>query len=189
MCKKLFALFFIFALSIMQFSYAQEISRYPTVMEALEVTTDYEIEINQLEVLSEKPLHIRVSPEIVAGDHAFVIDEELKRALVYTVLRTFIHTDVDRVKVTVQPLLVETYRPTFKAAVIDKPKYTIDITRDKARAVIQRLLNIDDFKGLVGVNLGDGVMADLWKREIEHIFYNDQQAPGLDVFFKELGAK
>ena len=188
MYKRLFTLFFIFALSLMQFGYAQEVSHYATIVETLDATTDYQSEFDQVKVLVEKPLHIRVSPSIMQGDVPIVIDEELKRALVRSVLRAFIHTDIDRIKVTVQPELIESLNP-HQSRILNTPTYSVDISRSKAQEVLKRLLGIDDFKLLVGRNLGGAYMADFWSPDIEHIFYNDQQAPGLNVFFKELGAK
>lgn len=176
-----------FSLNI-QLAQAQDTQQYPSVVAALDATTDYELELDQIEVLSDVPLHIRVSPNIMIGDAPEVIDEELKRALVRSILRAFIHTDVDQIKITVQPNLIQTYTP-YSSTLLDQPKYTINIERKNALSIINRLLKVESFDQLVGATIGGVYMSDFWNPSIESIFYNDQGNPTLDTSFRALVGK
>jgi len=133
---------------------------------------DYPEENGRFKILSSTPLHIQLSPTIVDGDRKDVIDEIVKRAIIYGVYRTFIHTKADKVTVTVLPkdLMKNRYFKQYKKT------YTVD-----------RSYAIEVSKLLLGQNLSGLIDESLfWSKSFKKGYYSDQGEPGLDRFFTAL---
>lgn len=150
--------------------------QHATLQEMFEDGSDFYPESGTLVIDSEKPAAFKLGTPVFATSRQDVIDYQLKRALIYGALRPFIHTDIDVVKVTAFPVLT-TYNP-HTAKALDKPTYTITVTRDAAFKTVQRFLDVKDFGELV-TEYGS------WSKEFNTLYYEDQK-PGLDVFFNEL---
>lgn len=130
---------------------------------------DYDPSDNTLDVISEEPLVIRISPIAYEGDSAGVMDEQVKRALLYGVYKPFIHTSVDTVTVSAVPVV--------SAVISEQPKYTISISREQALDAIRQFLPKANFSDLVG-EYG-------WSDDFYTLYYADRD-PGLNVFFDAL---
>jgi hypothetical protein len=161
---------------------AQTRQQYDSLTDAMEAFGDYTPEDNTFKVLSEKPLSVRISPQVTADDLPEVVDALLKRALVYAVLNAFIYTDVNRIQVKAQPLQISFIDPRTQT-LVNTPSFTVDITRDKALAVVQRIFRVKAFSDLVTSNDG----FDTWSSAFEAVYYDD--AKGLNDLVKALGAK
>lgn len=158
----------------LQHSVAAE--QHATLQEMFEDGSDFYPENGTLVIESEKPAIFKLGTPIYANDRQDVIDYQLKRSLIYGALRPFIHTDINVVKVTAFPVLT-TYNP-HTAKALDKPIYTISVTRDAAFKTVQKFLDVKDLGELV-------TKYGSWSKEFNTLYYEDQK-PGLDVFFNEL---
>lgn len=150
--------------------------QHGTLQEMFEDGSDFYPENGTLVIDSENPAVFKLGTPIYANDRQDVIDYQLKRSLIYGALRPFIHTDIDVVKVTAFPVLT-TYNP-HTAKALDKPTYTIAITRDVAFKTVQKFLDVKDFGELV-------TKYGSWSDEFNNLYYEDKH-PGLNVFFNEL---
>lgn len=145
---------------------------------------DFSTEGNEFEVVSEQPLHIRLSPVITNSDPQDVIDEQTKRALIYGVYRSFIHTDIDSITVTAQPLEVAQLfkRSAGDGKLLDKPKFTVTKTRAQALQDVKLFLPVDKMADLV--KPGDDFSS--FTKEFNQLYYNDQGGAGLDAFILKI---
>lgn len=150
-----------------------------TIEQTMDAMSDFSSENQTFEVLSQDPLHIRMAPEILASETAESIDFELKRAVIYGVYRTFIHTGHDAVEVTAQPMLITLNPRTHK--LLDSPVAKVKITRQQALEVAKNQLGITDFDELVG-----GTTPDSWSEKMLNGRYNER-TPGLQKFSQALG--
>lgn len=151
-------------------------TKHSTLQEMFEDGSDFYPENGTLIIESETPAVIRLGTPVYANDPKDVVDFQVKRALIYGAIRPFIHTDVDKVKVTAFPVLTSYNPHTFKA--LDTPSYSLTITRDGALKKLQQFLNVQSFDELV-------TKHGAWSAEFNNLYYEDKQ-PGLDVFFKAL---
>ncbi len=140
-------------------------TQYETVALMFADLGDYDPSDNTLELLSTEPLVIRISPIVYAGDSAVVIDEQVKRALLYGVYKPFIHTSVDTVTVTAVPVV--------SSVISEQPTYTISLSRAQALDVIRQFLPKANFSDLVG-EYG-------WTDDFYTLYYADRD-PGLNIF-------
>lgn len=158
----------------LQHSVAAE--QHATLQEMFEDGSDFYPENGTLVIESERPAVFKLGSPTYANDPQDVVDYQLKRSLIYGALRPFIHTNIDAVKVTAFPVLT-TYNP-HTAKALDKPTYTITITRDAAFKTVQKFLDVKDFGELV-------TKYGSWSDEFNNLYYEDKH-PGLNVFFNEL---
>lgn len=160
-------------------AYATEIEKFDSVSEMIEAFGDYSADDESFLVLSEAPQHIRLTKVTVQGDPQSVVEAELKRAVMYGVYQSFIHTDIPEIKVTAQPMLT-TFNP-HSQKLLDKPVYEVSVTRDQALEAIQRFLEVNDLSELktqeqFGVSWSDGFNS----------LYYENRKPGLNAFYTEL---
>lgn len=147
--------------------------------------SDYAVDDNSLEIKSTDPLVLRLSPTVVEGDSATMVDEELKRALIYGVYRPFIHTDAEKITVSVQPLLLKAGKLTLQ----DKPRFTITLTKEQARKAVQDVLPGKELEDLVGGEILPGTPdPDQWSDEFYDIYYKTRK-PGQDAFFEAMAKR
>lgn len=158
-------------------AYAVDIEKFDSVSEMIEAFGDYSADDESFLVLSEDPQHIRLTKMTVKGDPESVVEAELKRAVMYGVYQSFIHTDIPAIKVTAQPMLT-TFNP-HSQKLLDKPVYEVSVTRDQALEAVQEFLDIDELtelktQGQFGVSWSDGFNS---------LYYEDRD-PGLNVFYE-----
>jgi hypothetical protein len=153
----------------------RKLDKFATVQEMISDFGDFYPENKSYELISESPLHIRLSPMAVKGDHVDVIQEELKRAMIYGIYRSFIHTDVNEITVTVYPVLT-TFRPVSHTPLPDMA-VTISKTRQQALRDAQKFVSVKSFAELLGGK-------DLtWTKQFNQLRFNDQGGVGLDNFY------
>lgn len=160
-------------------TYAADIEKFGSVSEMIEAFGDYSADDESFLVLSEDPQHIRLTKVTVEGDPQSVVEAELKRAVMYGVYQSFIHTDIPEITVTAQPMLT-TFNP-HSQKLLDKPAYEVSVTRDQALEVVQEFLDVDELselkiQGQFGVSWSDGFNS---------LYYEDRK-PGLSVFYSLL---
>jgi len=166
-------------------SSAGSISTFPDVKSMIDAFNDYSTSNGTFVVLKSKPLHIQLSPQVVKGDLPEVIMEQVNRALMYGIYRSFIHTQIKDITVTAVPIEIN-FR-NKNSTLLSKYKKTISISRNKALALVKKYINAASFSDLVtDAKIGTIVIHDQWTKDFKRIYYNDQGSPGLNRFVSEL---
>lgn len=150
-----------------------------SIEQVIEEMGDFSADNKTFQVLSKKPLHIRLSPRVVAGQTPDALKEELLRAATYGVYRTFIHTSADAVQVMAQPMLLSMGAQGHKLELQSAPKATVTVTRAKALEVAKQTLQVKDFAELVNAD-------DTWSDKMENGRYMKRK-PGLNKLAADLG--
>lgn len=172
-------------LSISFPSIAGNPSEFATVEEMIKEFHDYSTENGTFKILKANPLHIQLAPRVVPGDFPQVIEDQVKRALVYGIYRAFIHTQIQEITVTAVPQEIDI--KTSKSQYLTGYQRTISKKRQEALALVQKYLRVNSLSELVtNTNAGGVTFADQWTKDFKRLYYNDQGFPGLNRFVGEL---
>lgn len=183
--NKLVSLMLVIFLCFPVISSAGSISTFPDVKSMIDDFNDYSTSNGTFVVLTSKPLHIQLSPQVVKGDLPEVIKEQVNRALMYGIYRSFIHTQINDITVTAVPIEIN-FR-NKKSILLSKYKKTISITRSEALSLVKKYINVASFSELVAdTKIGTIVIHNQWTKDFNRIYYNDQGSPGLNRFISEL---
>jgi hypothetical protein len=155
---------------------------FSSIKEAVEDDGDFDEGNGTFEIISDNPLHARFSPRIFKGDHADVIDEELKRAVIYGVYTAFVHTEAESVKISSTPMVV-TIKPVT-ATLQNTPKLEISITRSQALDAVKKFIPVKEASELVEQQGTDGFYYTTWTPAFTELRYQR-----LHEFFTELQAQ
>jgi|tagenome__1003787_1003787.scaffolds.fasta_scaffold20956011_3 hypothetical protein len=166
-------------------SYGATPSKFASVSAMMSSLNDYTQENGTFKILRREPLHIQVSPMVFPGDFPDVIDAEVKRAVIYGVYRSFIHTSVNQITVTAIPK--ELNPRTKSSRYLGAYKRTVTKTRKEALDLVRRYLHVATFDALVeDQRIGGSVVSDIWTKAFNRLYYQDQGPPGLTTFYSEL---
>jgi hypothetical protein len=166
-------------------AYSAPPSKFGSVPEMIKGLKDYSTGNGTFKVLTKDPLHIQLSPIVVPGDFPEVVEAQVKRALIYGIYRSFVHTPVNRITVTAIPL--ERNPRTEGTRYLSAYKRTVTKTRSQALELVRHHLRVATFDALVtDERIGQFVVPDQWTRAFNRLYYQDQGAPGLTQFFSEL---
>jgi hypothetical protein len=166
-------------------SYGATPSKFNSVPAMMSSLKDYAQENGTFKVIRREPLHIQISPLVFPGDFPDVIDAQVKRAVIYGVYRSFIHTSVGQITVTAIPK--ELNPRTKSSRYLNAYKRTVTKTRREALDLVRRYLHVATLDALVeDQRVGGGVVPDLWTKAFNRLYYQDQGPPGLTSFFSEL---
>lgn len=166
-------------------SIAGNATTFPSVKVMIEDFSDYSASNGTFKILKKEPLHIQLSPQVVKGDLPEVIEDQVKRALVYGVYRAFVHTTINNIIVTAVPK--EINFKNKKTKYISGYKRTISTTRNKALSLVKKHIHAASFSDLVTeTKIGDMTFQNQWTKDFDRIYYNDQGHPGLNRFVGEL---
>ncbi|MGM7876087.1 hypothetical protein [Yersinia enterocolitica] len=160
--------------------YADGPTKFPSVPDMVQQFNDFSTDNGTFKVISKKPLHIQLSPEVFPNDQKIVISEQTERAAIYGIYRSFIHTGVDKITVTAMPKIYS------KNDYLIADKVTITKTRAQALKDIQKFIPVTDFSELT---ISDEYGHDETSKEYKQIYYNDQGGAGLNEFFKYISKK
>ena len=119
--------------------------KFGTLEELLKSAGDFYAENNSLKFISknEKNLHVQVSKPILEEDLEKVKIEIVKRDIVYVAFQTFAQTEINELTITSVPVDWET-----RKKYIEKYKLTVKINREKAKMILKKYLDTEDFKVL-----------------------------------------
>lgn len=132
-------------------------------------TNDYSVELGTLKILKNHPLHIqlRIAPESESKYAA----EAMFRAFLWGVYRTFLHTSLDQVTVTV-------LSPT---PVDGHTKMTATVTRARALETVQQIPGVSTWDDLL-------TKHQTWSEPMKRCMYSSYGKPGLrDCALKAAG--
>jgi hypothetical protein len=168
-------------------STARAASHFGSITTMFRSLGDFEPEDGTFKIIAKRPLRVQLVDRVVANDFPEAIRENMKRAVIYGVYRTFAHTDVDTVTVSAVP--GEFNPPDTKVRrLLEKYRITITASRAHALAHVQQYCPVSSIEALVeDQSYGGSVIADQWIECFEQLQYNDQGGPGLAKFFPGLG--
>jgi hypothetical protein len=126
--------------------------KYETVLKMLEAAHDYEG--HNLEIISDNPLHIRVSTDFIKGDSKQIMIEQVKRDIIYVVFQTFAQTNKDKITVTSIPIIRENFNPNlpYDGILLDNLKLTRTVTKEQALVILEKFIKTKSFKDLYQLN-------------------------------------
>ena len=126
--------------------------KYNTVIEMLEANLDYKGA--NLELISENPLHIRVSSDFVKEESRELTIERTKRDIIYVAFQAFATTEIDEFTITSIPIERVSFNPNlpYDGKLINSLKQTKKVSRTKAQKILEKYLNTDSFKDLYQIS-------------------------------------
>ncbi|HHX6814692.1 TPA: hypothetical protein ACXJW0_006261, partial [Pseudomonas aeruginosa] len=156
--------------------------QYKTVPEMIEDLGDYSAENGSFKLVSSSPLQFQIATTVAAGDLPENVQRELRRATLYGVFRTFVHTNAEAVKVKAVPNLMTT---ATTRAIQDKPNLEISVTREQALKAAQSLVPAERFTDLVLPERSGNFQLDNWTKPFEALYYKDD---GQEALLKAIQA-
>lgn len=148
---------------------------------------DYSVELGQVKILKQSPLHVQINAEVEAAtvrQFPMRMVEQTAEVLAYGVFRTFIHTKVNDVTVTAIPVL-QTFSNsgTTQKAVKDKA-VQVRMTRAQAEKIARDVIGVQSLNDLVAKDLvGWG-----WSKPMQMTLGHGRGRNGVDpAFLKALG--
>ena len=146
--------------------------QFGTVSEMVEDFGDFSAENGTFAVLSEQPLQVRFAATVVPGDLPENVNREVRRAALYGVYRTFLHTTAESVQVTAVPNQV-TINP-YSSKLLNSPALKITVTRAQALAAAKALTGADALDDLVTPEKTGSFQFDSWSKNFEPLYFKDE---------------
>lgn len=144
---------------------------------------DYSSENGSFKLISSKPLHLQLAPTVVSGDLPENVEREVRRAALYGVYRTLIHTNADAVIVTSVPNQVTMNPHTSK--LLGKPSLMITVTREQALQAVKHLVDAKQLSDLVIPEQAGTIQLDNWRKDFEAVYFKDE---GQKALLKQIQA-
>lgn len=121
---------------------SKPLTKFVTLKEMFESSNDFSEEAGTLKFISvnDGKIHVQVSKPILASDAENVKNEIVKRDIVYVAFQTFAQTDINDLIITSLPLDYDNPKNY-----IEKYKKTVKINREKAKTILRKYLNTEDF--------------------------------------------
>lgn len=142
---------------------------------------DYPPSEGDFNVLKEKPLSVTISPMVMPGDGAGLIEKELQKAVVYAAYRAFIHTDATQITITSFPR--ELNFQTHKSLFLKNKSIKLTLTRSDALKNVQKYLEVTNLSELVEEN------GTTFTPGFKNCCYLPEGHPGLKSFYTTLAKK
>ncbi|HEH9409704.1 hypothetical protein [Aeromonas salmonicida] len=143
-------------------------TKFPSVNAMMEEFGDYDSgKKNTYELITSKPLHIRLSPLVYPNDSIENIAAGSRQALVYGIYRTLINTNAKQVTVTVIPSELDTDSKTTKLLT----DMTVTVTKNRQQAMndISHFMKIKSLDEMVDDE-------DFWSEKFESSVYGHDEA-------------
>lgn len=154
--------------------------RFASVRGMMNEFGDFSEASDSFRVEQRAPLKIRLMPTIHIDHQESVKRDAVRRAGLYGIYRSFAHTPIDELTVTVLPKDTSGRR---------HPRYreTITIDRERALHIVQRHLQVSTLRELVTKREVGGIPSrNEWIQPFADIYYNSSASPSLRQFFVEL---
>lgn len=146
--------------------------QFDTVEEMIEDLGDYSAENGTFTLLSTEPLKIQLAPSVVPGDLPENDAREIRRAALYGVYRTLVHTDADKVTSVAVPRQVNIREQTSK--LLSKPSLSITVTRAQALKAAGQFLKVQSAEDLVRPEQAGTIQLDNWVPEFQRAYMSDK---------------
>jgi hypothetical protein len=131
-------------------------SVYPSISAMIDSSGDYASDNGTFQIISENPLHIRISrismPEVSLDQLKY----EAKEGIVYIAYTAFASTDIEEITITAVPKMYDAAN-NKDLGFNKQASYTATINRDIAQKVMQKIAGVNKFDDLLGEDVGNGV--------------------------------
>ena len=129
-----------------------EIPKYETVTAMLKANSDYEG--RNFEVISEIPIHIRISSEFLNEDSEKTMIDQTKRDIIYVAFQTFTQSEVNEITITSIPIIRESFNPNmaYDGKQLKKLSQTKTISRKQAQIILEKYVKTKSFNDLYQQN-------------------------------------
>ncbi|MNK68401.1 hypothetical protein D3C87_877580 [compost metagenome] len=158
---------------------------FPNAQVAFDELGDYSVELGQVKLLKQSPLHVQINAEVEAATvrrFPMVMVEKTAEVLAYGLFRMFIHTKASEVTVTALPVL-QTFsdKGSTEKALKDK-SVQVRMTRAQAEKVARDVVGVQNLNDLVAKEL----MGWGWSKPMQNAL--GAGGRGVDpAFLKALG--
>lgn len=166
-------------LTLSSFSALAAPEQFKSVAELMDSYQDFKDykDYPAFKVLSEKPLHIQVSPPVLEKSSAEQIKVDIEKASVYAVYRSLYQTPATSIKVTVIPLSMNL--DTHEMKYLDAERIDFTATKKQAVSLAKQYGNINNEEDVITAS-GD------WAPKFQSCCYLESGKPGVAVFSKHL---
>lgn len=145
---------------------------------------DYSEELGTLRINSESPLDVVLLNEDMISQSEAIKREDVNRAIIYGIYRTFIHTKEPKITITARPLDIKSLNPRVAEENL-AISLSLSVTKEQALEAIKRLLpEVKAFDDLIEVKMvGDMKREGQWKEEFGELYW---QTEGLERLISAL---
>lgn len=164
-----------------------EVRKFSSVSAMIDDLNDFASDNGTFKVLKEKPLHIQLLTQTVAGESKAIAAEEVRRAIVYGVIRSFMHTDIDQITVTAASAISDAASGKMKQ--VKGSEVSVLVRRQDTLELLRKMTGIKEFSDLEEMEKAGDLTFPGGSAAYQAIRYNDHGKPGLDAFFKALASK
>ncbi len=128
-------------------------SKYSTVFGLIDTSGDFSTEKGTYKIISKDPIHIQISHKVIEGDLDSVIKGLTIKDFVYVVFDAFARTNIEKITITSIPLKTDLTNPKAKETYLEKYKISSTITKEKAKQIMEKYINTNNFDDLMGADL------------------------------------
>ena len=160
---------------------------FPSAEKAFDELGDYSVELGQVKILKQSPLHVQIKAEAEAATVRLsptVMVEQTAEVLAYGLFRMFIHTKANEVIVTALPVL-QTFsdKGSTEKELKDK-SVQVRMTRAQAEKLARDVIGVQNLNDLVAKELvGWG-----WSKPMQMTLGQGRGSKGVDpAFLKSMG--
>lgn len=137
--------------------------------EMMDYRNDYTEEAGTLTIKSESPLDVVLYARNVINQPEEYKIENMERAVLYGIYRTFVHTDEPQITVTARHIDIKSLNP-YEAEENQSLVVSVSVTRERALKAIQKFIpSVETFDDLITTNPNEKWTAEFnelfWKRE------------------------
>ncbi|WKW46904.1 hypothetical protein P3875_02285 [Myroides sp. JBRI-B21084] len=120
----------------------ENLQKFNSVKDMLTEAGDFSTENGTLKIIDEnsEKLHIQVSKPIVKGDLDKVINEIVKRDIIYVAFQTFAQTPTEKITITSIPIDLED-----RSKYYEEYKKTVTVTKETADRIMKDELGTNDY--------------------------------------------
>ncbi|ATA57224.1 hypothetical protein CKY39_31355 [Variovorax boronicumulans] len=129
---------------------------FPNAQVAFDELGDYSVELGQVKLLKQSPLHLQINAEVEAATvrrFPMVMVEKTAEVLAYGLFRTFIHTKANEVTVTALPVLQTFSDKGTTEKVLKDKSVQVRMTRAQAERVARDVVGVQNLNDLVAKEL------------------------------------
>lgn len=132
---------------------------------------DFSIEAGTLKILSESPLKVELLEESMIDQSNDIKEEDINRAIIYAVYRTFMHTSEEHITVTAYPLDIISLIPK-KVEENHDVKMTVSVSRQQALQAIQSLVpTVNSFDDMFELASYEGMKVYEWSDDVKSFYW------------------
>jgi len=164
----------------------KDLVKFTSIKELMDHLGEYNEE-ETFKIVSNSPLHIQISPEIIEGDIPSTIEDLVKSSIVFVGVSTMAQTDYGDITITSVPVYFD-FQTKKYTRYDDKYKKTAKVTREKVLSILKNEINVTSFGELYGSSYGGVDCDDCPGDKFNRLMYNDKP-PGLNRIFNLLSSK